>query len=410
MTPIYRLFAVLATLALPIAPATAGTEGDGRAVADFGTCIAHIGERAAASGIPRTIIDEHLAEVRWIDRVVELDRRQPEFTTPFADYFGRRVTDQRVQQGREILDAHRPLLDELTAEYGIPPQYLVAFWGLETNYGGYTGDMPVLDALATLACDGRRGEYFTSELIHALHILDDEAIAPERMRGSWAGAMGHVQFMPSIFRAYAIDHDGSGRRDLWDSTTDALASAANFLHHIGWQSGFRWGREVSLPDDFPYGETGRDRSRPLAEWQQLGVRTADGAQLPAATIDAAVLVPAGHRGPAFLVYDNFDVIMDWNRSEFYALTVGILADRIAGSPGLRQPPPEGAVALERERVAAVQRQLNERGFAAGPPDGIVGPMTRQAIRGFQQKQGMIADGYLSDEVLTRLDGDHSGIR
>lgn len=370
---------------------------------EFQQCLATFTQKARAEGISQPVIDESLAQASLSSRVLELDRRQPEFTTTFADYFNARVNTQRIEQGRKLLAEHGDLLARIADQYGVPPQYLVAFWGLETNYGSFFGRMAVLDSLATLACDPRRSEYFSAELISALRILDEGSITAERMEGSWAGAMGHVQFMPSAFLRYAVDYDGDGRRDLWGSLPDAMASASNFLVALGWETGERWGREVRLPEDFAYSEAGLDTRKALAEWRQLGVRRADGSPLPVVEgMDASLLVPAGHRGPAFLVYDNFSVIMRWNRSEFYALAVGHLADRINGAGGLHQPPPEDAPRLHRDQVISLQTRLNEEGFDVGEADGILGPATRRAISQYQKSHNMIADGFPGREVLTRL--------
>lgn len=363
----------------------------------FSACLADLRERAAGHGVSA----DPLAAVEPVQRVVELDRDQPEFTTTLADYLGRRVTDARVEQGRALLAEHETLLDELYREYGVPPRYLVAFWGLETNYGSYLGRMPVLDATATLACDRRRSDYYAGQVLAALRILDEGPLERGDLRGSWAGAMGHVQFMPEVFVRYAVDYDSDGRRDLWGSVPDALASAANFLQAVGWESGWRWGREVLLPPDFPYKLAGYE-PRPLSEWRRLGVRTAYGRELSDADVDASLLVLAGHAGPAFLVYENFHTIMRWNRSEFYAVAVGHLADRLAGRAGLTNPPPQDAPPLQRAEVVALQERLAELGFEPGPADGIPGPQTRQAIRRFQESQNMIADGFASPEVLSKL--------
>lgn len=371
--------------------------------AAFASCVKGLQQTARAEGISAAVINNNLAAVRWVERVIELDRRQPEFTDSFTGYFNRRVTDQRIAQGRALLAEHRALFDSVAAEYGVPAQYLVAFWGLETNFGSYFGKMPILDSLATLACDQRRSQYFTGELMAALRIIDEGSITAERMQGSWAGAMGHVQFMPHVFLRYAVDADGDGRRDLWNSLPDAMHSAANFLRGIGWQRGSRWGREVRLPDNFDYLAAGLTQRRPLAEWRQLGLLTADGRPLPVVDdMQAALLVPSGHQGPAFLVYDNFDVIMRWNRSEFYALSVGHLADRINGAGRLHQSPPVNAVRLNRDTVMQLQQALNQQGFEAGEADGIPGPSTRSAISRWQQKNGLIADGFISRELLDAL--------
>jgi len=375
---------------------------------DFQACLEGIEVKARSEGVSQTTLTDNLRTANWQDRVIELDRRQPEFTTPFHEYLNRRVTDERVERGRRLLEEHRELLEEVSAEYGVPSQYLVAFWGLETNYGSFFGNMRVIDSLATLACDPRRSGYFTSELVAALQILDSEAMGADDMEGSWAGAMGHVQFMPSVFRRHAVDHDGDGQRDLWGSIPDAMASAANFLSNIGWESGYRWGREVVLPEDFDFSLAGGDHSQSLGDWRRQGVRMPSGARLPAVDLEARLLLPAGHRGPAFLVYDNFDVIMRWNRSEFYAISVGHLADRIAGASGLHKPPPTDTPRLNREQVKALQEGLESAGHDPGPIDGILGPATRRAIRDFQRDADTVADGFPHPEVLEAFDVEVDG--
>ncbi len=370
--------------------------------ADFAQCLQGFSATAKAAGISTNTINNSLMKARLNKNVLELDRKQPEFTTSFADYFNRRVTEQRVSQGRALLQKHNALLAKVEAEYGVPAPYLLAFWGLETNYGGFFGNIPVIDSLATLACDTRRRSFFTTELVNALKILDEGAIAPNKMIGSWAGAMGHVQFMPSSFLKNAVDFDGDNKRDLWNSTPDALASAANFLRNLGWQTSERWGREVKLPANFPFLEAGLKNSKSLAEWAKMGITRADNTPLPVTNVNASLLVPAGHQGPAFLVYDNFNVIMRWNRSEFYAIAVGQLADQIAGGGKLIQPPPENVPRLHRDQVITLQEQLNRKGFDAGTPDGILGPGTRRAISEFQDQQGMVADGFPGREVLGLL--------
>ncbi len=380
--------------------------GGGGALADgareFRQCVADLQREARREGVSAGVVRSTLAEVEFVERVVELDRAQPEFTTTFDHYVDGRVTEQRVERGRELLAKHRELLRRVALDYGVAPRYLVAFWGMETNYGTYFGEMPTLDVLATLACDERRPAFFSEQLMAALRVVDAGAIPPERMRGSWAGAFGHVQFLPSVFERYAVDYDGDGERDLWNSVPDAMASAANYLASIGWKQGWRWGREVTLPDAFDYTLAGRGNERSLAEWRDLGVRTAYDRPLSGSEARAALIVPAGHEGPAFLVYDNFHVIMEWNRSELYALSVGHLADRLAGVSGLVNPPPDDRPRLATEAVAELQARLNARGYEAGPVDGIPGPSTRAAIRRFQAANGMVADGYPSREVLDAL--------
>lgn len=400
-------FSLLAGLSVPslAAKASAKAQADQSefmSSEEFAACVSRLSETAQEQGISQQAIEQSLAKVEYSERVIELDRRQPEFTTTFADYFGKRVTEFRVAQGRALLAQHRPLLEKVAKEYGVPAPYLVSFWGLETNFGSFFGKMSVLDSLATLACDPRRSDYFTRELMSALSIIDEGAVAAERMEGSWAGAMGHVQFMPSVFVRYAVDYDQDGRRDLWGSLPDAMASAANFLNNLGWDEETRWGREVQLPENFPYMEAGLDTRKPLERWSELGVRSADGSPLPQADMEASLLVPSGHEGPAFLVYKNFKTIMGWNQSEFYAIAVGHLADRIAGAGGLEQQPPEDAPKLSRDQVIELQETLQQRGFDTGAVDGILGPATRKAIRNFQDQNGMIADGFPGRELLVKL--------
>lgn len=402
--PPARLAAILCqtlilTLAAAAAPAAQGEAADDEPAVRFAACIDDLQARAREEGISRPVVEQVLGRVEFVDRVIELDRRQPEFTQTFSGYYERRVTAERVTRGRELLAEHDDLLQRVQRETGVPPHYLVSFWGLETNFGSYFGDMPVPNSLATLACDERRSDYFGGELMAALRIIDAGDISADRMVGSWAGAMGHVQFMPSVFLRYAVDGDGDGKRDLWGSIPDAMASAGRFLREIGWQPGLRWGREVRLPAEFDYSTTGRDQPRPLREWVDMGITDAFGSALPRLDLEAALLVPAGHTGPAFLVYDNFDVIMRWNRSEFYALSVGRLADEIAGAGPLQQPPPDSDVQISRARVEQLQTDLADLGFDVGEPDGIFGPATRRALSRFQQQQGLVADGHLDGAML-----------
>jgi membrane-bound lytic murein transglycosylase B len=389
------LTALLSPLLLVAAPATADNP------AEFKLCVEQLKSTAYQRGISKVVVQRDLAMVNYVERVIELDRRQPEFTESFATYFERRVTEDRIVRGRKLLAEHHVLLNRISKEFGVPPQYLVAFWGLETNFGGFFGKMPVLDSLATLACDPRRSDYFTGELINALKIIDEGSITAARMQGSWAGAMGHTQFMPSVFLRYAIDYDGDGKRDLWGSLPDALASAANFLRGIGWRNEERWGREVRLPDNFAYENTGLAQVMSLEQWHALGVRQTNGAALPKADMQASLLVPSGHQGPAFLVYENFHVIMRWNRAEAYAMAVGHLADRINGAGSLSRDPVQSP-RLNRDQVVQLQQALNEKGFAAGEADGVLGPGTRAAISRYQKSTDQIADGFPGQPLLAQF--------
>ena len=368
----------------------------------FLTCKQQLSLRASEAGISKPAIDAALSSLQFEQRVLDLDRRQPEFTDTLANYLSSRVTPARIEEGRKLMHTHRRILQQAAERFGVQPQYLVAFWGLETNFGSNLGKIPTLNSLATLACDERRSEFFTAEFLEALRLLERGHIEHSAMVGSWAGAMGHTQFMPSTYMRYALDGDGNGLVDLWRSVPDAMFSAANFLNNLGWQRNVRWGREVKLPKQFDYSLAGLDRPRELADWRESGIADANGKGLPATDIEAALLVPSGHRGPAFLVYENFRVIMRWNRSEYYALSVGLLADAIAGAPGLMKTPPTDLPRLKRDQVLSLQAALSERGYDVGEHDGVLGPATRRAVQALQKAEGAIADGQVDAEMLKKL--------
>lgn len=380
-----------------------GIELENNPAKDFNTCVVRIAERAKSEGVSDQAISHALGKVKQIPRIIELDRRQPEFSQSFANYFNARISDERVHRGRQLLNRHRALLNQIQKETGIPGHFLISFWGLETSYGSQFGDWLITDSLATLACDSRRSTFFTQELINAMRIIDAGDISAERMIGSWAGAMGHMQFMPSTFLHYAKDVDGDGRRDLWGSVPDAFGSAANFLRQMGWTPGLTWGQEVRLPASFDYTLAGRGQMLTYAEWNKLGIRTALGEELPITSEQkTALLIPSGYQGPAFLITKNFQVIMRWNRSEYYALTVGHLADRIAGEGSLSRLPPPDSIKITREQIRQLQRDLSTLGIDAGEIDGVLGSATRQAISRFQQNTQRIADGYLDHGLLIAI--------
>ncbi|MFP3981809.1 MAG: lytic transglycosylase domain-containing protein [Desulfobacterales bacterium] len=295
---------------------------------DFQAWMAELRDEARATGISEETLDATLLDIVPVKRVIELDRSQPEFTQTFREYLGQRVTEERVKRGRALLEKHRALLQGIYEEYGVPPRYLIAFWGLETNFGDHRGGFRVIDALVTLAHDQRRAEFFRKQLLHALRIIEQGHITPEKMMGSWAGATGHMQFLPSTFTGHAVDYTGNGRKDIWGSLPDAFASAANFLSSMGWQPGETWGRKVRLPENFNPELAALNREKTVNEWSRLGVRQADGKALPQSDMKGSVILPQGNEGPAFLVYHNFRVIMRWNHSVNYAISVGHLADRI----------------------------------------------------------------------------------
>ena len=367
---------------------------------DFQTCLIGLQEKARDKGLSPQTVAQVIPTMEQQQRVLELDRKQPEFVTTFGQYYRTRVNERRVTKGRDLYAQHRGFLDQLTRIYGVPGQYLIAFWGLETNFGGYLGKMPTLDSLATLACDPRRSRFFTSEFLAALQLMERESLTPELMQGSWAGAVGHTQFMPSSYLRHAVDGDQDGNINLWQSNKDALASGANLLKSMGWERNLRWGREVKLPPSFDYAQLATTKT--LASWRDQDVQRADGLQLPALDIEATLLLPSGAQGPAFLVYKNFSVIMGWNRSESYALSVGRLADRIAGAGKLNTPPPADQQALTRVQMQSLQTALNELGLNAGEADGMFGPATRAALMAYQQQSGLIADGFPDFSVLERL--------
>lgn len=386
-------------------PASAAAESAEPGIT-FESWLADLRTQALAEGVSQATLDRALAGLAPIERVVELDRRQPEFTLSFWRYLGNAVTETRIARGRALLEQHRDLLRRVEERYGVQPRFLVAFWGLETNFGETFGAFPVVGALATLAWDERRSDFFRQELLTALKVLDVGDISVAEMEGSWAGAMGHLQFMPSTFARYAVDADGDGRRDIWHSLPDVFASAANYLSSLGWKGDETWGREVRLPTGFDLANlsiaTWPETVKPLADWAKLGLRRADGGPLPLADMQAALILPAGSDGPAFLVYDNYRRILQWNRSVLYAVAIGHLADRLIDLPALSVTPPAAETRLSVREVKEMQALLSDLGFAAGEPDGKLGPMTRAAIQAFQRENAMPADAFASPTLLARL--------
>ena len=368
----------------------------------FDVWLSELKQEARSLGISSRTIDGALSGVRPSKKVVSKDRGQPEYTKTFWKYLDNAVADIRIKRAQKLLSQNKALLNRVEAEYGVQPRFLMAFWGLESNFGDFTGGFSVVRALVTLAYDARRSAFFREQLLEALKILDQGHISLENMTGSWAGAMGQVQFIPSTFNGFAVDFDGDGRRDIWNSLPDIFASAANYLRSNGWRGDLTWGREVQLPNGFAWELADIAQRRPLAEWQSLGVRKMGGGNLPAVEIDAALVLPGGHKGPAFLVYDNFHATLEWNKSIFYALAIGHLADRIAGQPPLRTRRPAQENPLLRSQVQEIQSLLNASGHNAGTADGLVGRQTRVALRAFQKARGLPADGFATLEVLRHL--------
>lgn len=300
------------------------------AQADFQQWLNDFRAEALGKGISGATLDAALNGIKPIPRVIELDRKQPEFTLTFQQYMNRVVPRSRVEKGRKKFAENQALLTEVSQKFGVPPQFLVAFWGVETDFGRVTGGFKVIDALATLSYDGRRSKFFRRELLMALQIIDGGHIKPDVMMGSWAGAMGQPQFMPSSFVGYAVDYDKDGRKDIWTTRADVFASAANYLSRYGWRAGERWGRAIRIPDGFDPKQADLKVRKTVAEWAAEGVKRSDGTALPDSDLESSVILPSGADGPAYLVYNNYRVIMRWNRSHYFAIAVGRLADQIAG--------------------------------------------------------------------------------
>jgi lytic murein transglycosylase len=365
--------------------------------ANFQQWLRDFRQYAAGQGISEATLSNALDGVRYRERVIELDGYQPEFVRPIWEYLDTAVSSTRITNGQEKLADHRDTAQQMEQRYGVPAEIIVAIWGIESNYGSNFGDFSTLESLATLAYDGRRRDFARGELLAALRIIDQGDIAAEDMKGSWAGAMGHTQFIPSSFEAYAVDGDGDGRRDIWDSIPDVMASTANYLDRAGWQTGQPWGIEVRLPEGFDYAQTER---RSSAEWRNQGVQAQRG-ELP--NFDsAAIVVPAGANGPAFLVGANFRAILRYNNATSYALAVATLGDAIAGREGIQHSWPRDQAPLTRDNVQELQRALNRVGYSVGGADGIMGPNTRQGLRNFQRDQGLIPDGFATQELLEQL--------
>ncbi|MBE9605954.1 lytic murein transglycosylase [Acetobacteraceae bacterium H6797] len=310
----------------PLAGPFLGAHAASGSYEDF---LAGLREEAHQAGISRLTISRSLSNLRPLDRVLQLDRRQPEFTLTWEQYRDRQLVPQRIDKGRQLAADNRQLLEQIGIRYRVSPRVIMAIWGMETNYGAFTGSFFVIEALATLAWDGRRSAYFRQELIAALRILDEGHVTPERMKGSWAGAMGQPQFMPSNFSKLAVDFDGDGRRDIWDDRGDALASIANYLSNSGWREQEPWGREVMLPAGFDPALASLDVKRPLRDWVAMGVQTNDGTSLQGLDMEASILQPSGAGGQAFAVHANFAAIRRYNPSTYYALAVAMLSDRVA---------------------------------------------------------------------------------
>lgn len=369
----------------------------------FSTWLESLKAEARAENVSEQTIASTFEDAQYLPRVIELDRSQPEFISTFSSYINKRVTENRVDDGHYSLYENKALLEKIEQQYGVPKNIIVALWGLETSYGGYKGNYSLPSALMTLAYEGRRAGFFRSQLMDMMRIVDAGHNNVEGMRGSWAGAMGHMQFMPSTFMAYAVDGNNDVRIDIWNALPDAFASAANYLSSIGWKQEEPVALEVKLPATFEYSLVQLDTRKSTKFWTNLGVKQVNGMPLPALE-NSAILLPQGWQGPAFLIASNFDAVMNWNRSIKYALSVSHLADQL--STGEYKPLVNdwgaGDEAITFNQIWVMQAKLNALGYDSGEPDGFPGRKTQQAIRDYQLKHGFPADGYPSSELVARV--------
>ncbi len=363
--------------------------------------VANFKPRALAKGVPESVFDSAMADVHLLPEVIDKDRRQDEFTRTIWDYLDRAVSPDRIAQGQRAAQHHQALLAQIEQRFGVDRYIVLAIWGLESAYGAVRGDIQTLSALATLAYEGRRAAFFESELIALLTILAEGRAQPAQLIGSWAGAMGHTQFMPSSYRSLAVDYSGGDAPNIWDDAPDdALASAAAYLANSGWKSGLPWGLEVILPPGFDYEIAGNRTQRPPSAWAAMGVQRADGGAFPDAW--GAVILPAGARGPAFWVSDNFAAIETYNRADSYVIAIGHLSDRLRGSLAFVQEWPRDLRALTLQDRKEIQQSLLDRGLYVGEADGKIGPLTVAAIKALQRQMGRVPDGYASTEILDLL--------
>jgi lytic murein transglycosylase len=372
------------------------------AAANFRSCLAQLWPLAEQRGVPREVFEANVAGLTPELRIMDLLDAQPEFTKSFWDYLDLLVSEDRINNGRAILAQHRAAFDAMEKAYGVDRHFVAAIWGVESNYGTQIGDRSVIRSTATLACIGRRQDFFREEFLSALEILARGDVRPDHLMGSWAGAFGPTQFMPTSFKKYAVDFDGDGRRDVVDSVPDLVASTANNLKKDGWVTGQTWGYEVVIPQDFNFLLADRAKMMTMREWERAGLHRAGGKAFPRPDDKAFLLVPAGAQGPGFLMLQNFRVIMKYNPAEAYAMAIGHLADRLRGGGPFVQPWPRHERVLTRGERYELQQLLAERGYDVGEPDGRLGGRTRNALRQFQQAVGAVPDGFASGAVLERL--------
>ena len=367
---------------------------------DFSGWLRSFKQQAAAEGISQRAIERALSGVRFDPGIVKKDRAQAVFAQDFLTFAGRMVNKNRLQHGQQRMKKYSKVFGAIERQYGVPAAVITAFWGLETDFGANNGDGPTLISLATLAYDCRRPELFHDQLMAALRIVDRGDLAPENMRGPWAGELGQVQFLPMHYDEYGVDFDGDGRRDLIGSSADALASAAHYLQSLGWQAGQPWLEEVTVPTELPWDQADLAIKHPRTQWAKWGVRSANGGALKADGLAATLLLPMGRNGPAFLAYPNFDIYLEWNESLVYSTTAAYFATRLAGAPPVSRG---GQVnSLDLGQTKQLQKLLSSRGYDVGKIDGIIGANTRRAVKDVQIKLGLPADSYPTTELLQRL--------
>lgn len=365
--------------------------------------------RALKAGIQASVFDKAVRGIKYNADVIQKDRNQSEFTKTIWDYLDSAASDTRIRNGKAALRKHRKKLDAIERRYGVDKEIVVAVWGLESAYGTYRGDVPTIEALATLAYDGRRGKFFEAQLVAALKILQNGDVSARKMTGSWAGAMGHTQFIPTSYLSFAVDFTGDGKRNIWsDDPSDALASTAAYLAKSGWQKGKPWGVEVSLPKGFNYQLANRKILKNPSEWAKLGVKDMNGRAVPNSHGKGSILLPAGGNGAAFMIFRNFDAIERYNTADAYVIGVGHLADRIDGGPAIQGKWPRQDRALTLKERKELQRRLTRSGFDTVKIDGKIGPLTINAVRDYQRSKGLTPDGYASLTLLKKLRKEKTG--
>jgi membrane-bound lytic murein transglycosylase B len=404
------LYAMAASLAQPVtaqAPAAVPATATGQD-AQFGAFVAGFRATAVQAGIDPQIYDASMTGIARNPHVEDLNLQQPEFVKPIWDYLDGAVSLVRITKGQPMLAAYAPVLVSIEQRFGVQKEILVAIWGIESDYGEEMGSFNMFEALATLGYQGPRSDFGRRELLGALRMEQQEHFPLTEMTSSWAGAFGQTQFIPSAFFKYAVDGDGDGRRDLWHSPADALASAANLLVQSGWERNAAWGYEVVLPAKFPYELADLDKPSTITAWRNMGVRAAGGWDLPVSDARASIYLPAGARGPAFMVFDNFRTVLKYNNAASYALAVCTLADRLKGLPPVMASWPRDETPLSRPEQLALQTDLQKSGFDPGVLDGILGRQGRAALRAWQKSRGLIPDGFATQSVLQQIERELAG--